>query len=154
MFTKKARFHKVENTVTKAETVWYFLGFPGHLCTVCLKYCPLPTFQSITMQHGPYVSTTSITAMGCQQCLPLSVVWLKGKQCPKPHCCNGVVNMMRNVAIVWNICWRAMRQDVYQKYQRLSSLMIISVGSTLRNLGLTNAKMFTKNCISLNATDC
>ena len=28
---------------------------------------------------GPNVSTTPITAMGCQQCLPLSVVQLKGK---------------------------------------------------------------------------
>ena len=29
------------------------------------------------------VSTTPITAMGCRQCLPLSVVQLKGKQCQK-----------------------------------------------------------------------
>ena len=32
------------------------------------------------------ISTTPITAMGCQQCLPLSVVQLKGKHCRKPHC--------------------------------------------------------------------
>ena len=38
------------------------------------------------------VSTTSITAMGCRQCLPLSVVQLKGKHCRKPHCRNGVVD--------------------------------------------------------------
>ena len=31
-------------------------------------------------------STTPITAMGCRQCLPLSVVQLKGKHCRKPHC--------------------------------------------------------------------
>ena len=37
------------------------------------------------------VSTTTVTAMGCQQCLPLSVVQLKGKHCRKPHCRNGVV---------------------------------------------------------------
>ena len=30
--------------------------------------------------------------MGCQQCLPLSVVQLKGKHCRKPHCRNGVVD--------------------------------------------------------------
>ena len=30
--------------------------------------------------------TTPITAMGCHQCLPLSVVQLKGKHCRKPHC--------------------------------------------------------------------
>ena len=40
----------------------------------------------------PNVSTTPITAMGCQQCLPLSVVQLKGKHCRKPHCHNGVVD--------------------------------------------------------------
>ena len=34
--------------------------------------------------HGPNVSTTPITAMGCRQCLPLSVVQLKGKHCRKP----------------------------------------------------------------------
>ena len=43
---------------------------------------------------GPNVSTTPIMAMGCQQCLPLSVVQLKGKHCPKPHCCNGVVDTL------------------------------------------------------------
>ena len=40
----------------------------------------------------PNVSTTPITAMGCRQCLPLSVVQLKGKHCRKPHCRNGVVD--------------------------------------------------------------
>ena len=38
------------------------------------------------------VSTTSITPMGCRQCLPLSNVQLKGKHCRKPHCHNGVVD--------------------------------------------------------------
>ena len=38
------------------------------------------------------VSTTPITAMGCRQCLPLSVVQLKGKHCRKLHCRNGVVD--------------------------------------------------------------
>ena len=42
---------------------------------------------------GLNVSTTPITAMGCWQCLPLSVVQLKGKHCRKLHCRNdGVVN--------------------------------------------------------------
>ena len=31
-------------------------------------------------------------AMGCRQCLPLSVVQLKGKHCRKPHCRNGIVD--------------------------------------------------------------
>ena len=43
----------------------------------------------------PNVSTTSITAMGCRQCLPLKVVPLKGKHCRKPHCCIGVVDTFR-----------------------------------------------------------
>ena len=43
----------------------------------------------------PNVSTTPIPAMGCQQCLHLSVVQLKGKHCRKPHCPNGVVGTFR-----------------------------------------------------------
>ena len=43
-------------------------------------------------QHCPNVSTTPITAMGCRQCLPISVVQLKGKHCRKPHCRNGDVD--------------------------------------------------------------
>ena len=43
-------------------------------------------------RFGPNISTTPITAMGCRQCLPLSVVQLKGKHCRKPHCRNGVVD--------------------------------------------------------------
>ena len=38
------------------------------------------------------IYTTPVTAMGCRQCLPLSVVQLKGKHCRKPHCRNGVVD--------------------------------------------------------------
>ena len=41
---------------------------------------------------SPKVSTTPITAMGCQQCLSLSVVHLKGKHCRKPYCRNEVVD--------------------------------------------------------------
>ena len=35
---------------------------------------------------------TPITAISCQQCLPFSVVQLKGKHCWKPHCRNWVVD--------------------------------------------------------------
>ena len=42
--------------------------------------------------YCPNVSTTPITAMGYRQCLPLSVVELKGKHCQKPHCRNGVAD--------------------------------------------------------------
>ena len=39
-----------------------------------------------------YLHATFITAMGCHQCLPLSVVQLKGKHFQKTHCRNGVVD--------------------------------------------------------------
>ena len=38
------------------------------------------------------VSTTPIIAMGCWQCLPLSVVQLKGKLCQKTNYRNGVID--------------------------------------------------------------
>ena len=50
--------------------------------------------------HSPNVSTTPITAMGCQQCLPLSVVQLKDKHCRKPHCRNGVVDMFGHGLVI------------------------------------------------------
>jgi hypothetical protein len=61
--------------------------------------------------QSPNVSTTLITALGCRQCLPLSVVQLKGKHCRKPHCRNGVVDTFgKNViwlfiSISLNIQW-------------------------------------------------
>ena len=48
----------------------------------------------------PNLSTTPITAIWSRQCLPLSVVHLKGKHCRKPHCCIGVVDTF---AVVWTI---------------------------------------------------
>jgi hypothetical protein len=61
--------------------------------------------ESYSNQPSPNVSTTSITAMRCRQCLPLSVVQLKGKHCRKPHCRNGVVDMfgppLVNVVVQW-----------------------------------------------------
>ena len=47
---------------------------------------------SVLMTLWPNVSITPNTAMGCRQCLPLSVVQLKGKHCRRPHCRNGVVD--------------------------------------------------------------
>ena len=50
-------------------------------------------YTAIDLQRpGSNVSTTPIMAMGCQQCLPLSVVRIKGKHCQKTHCRNGVVD--------------------------------------------------------------
>ena len=40
----------------------------------------------------PNVYTTPIKAIGCRQCLPISIVQMNGKHCRKPHCRNGVVN--------------------------------------------------------------
>jgi hypothetical protein len=50
----------------------------------------------------PNVSTTPITAMGCRQCLPLSLFQLKGKHCREPHCCNGVVDTFGLCRVSWN----------------------------------------------------
>ena len=41
----------------------------------------LERWRLMTFILGPNVSTTPIMAMGCRQCLPLSVVPLKGKHC-------------------------------------------------------------------------
>ena len=52
--------------------------------------------RNVCNYHSPNVSTTPITAMGCEQCLPISVVQLKGKHCRKPHCRNGVVDTLKH----------------------------------------------------------
>ena len=49
---------------------------------------------------GPNVATTPITAMGCRQCLPISVVQLKGKHCQKPHCRDGVVGTLGHALLL------------------------------------------------------
>ena len=46
--------------------------------------CKLQYIQELS-NYCPNVSTTPITAMGCRQCLPLSIVQLKGRHCRKPH---------------------------------------------------------------------
>ena len=50
-------------------------------------------YGSFQSPLSPNVFTTPITAIGCWQCLPLSVFQLKGKHCRKSHCPNGVVDM-------------------------------------------------------------
>ena len=47
------------------------------------------------LHHCWNISTTPIMTMGCWQCLPLSVVQLKGKGCRKPHCPNEVLDTFR-----------------------------------------------------------
>ena len=51
-----------------------------------------PQIGQLRMMQCPNVPTNPIMAIGCRQCLPLSVVQLKGKPCRKPHCRNGVVD--------------------------------------------------------------
>ena len=43
--------------------------------------------------------------MGCRQCLPLSVVQLKGKHCRKPHCSNGVVDTFEPCPYTYMYIW-------------------------------------------------
>ena len=62
-------------------------------CDICLQ----SKYFKTNIALSPNVSTTPITAMGCRQCLPLSVVQLKGKHCQKPHCHNGVVDTACNL---------------------------------------------------------
>ena len=73
-----------------------------------------PTFPHHTCRECPNVSTTPITAMGFRQCLPLSVVQLKGKHCRKPHCCNGVVDTFRHCDL-WPKRVMKKRQDALEK---------------------------------------
>lgn len=42
--------------------------------------------SSVTQRQCPNTSTIPIRAIGCQQCLSLSVVQLKGKRCWNLHC--------------------------------------------------------------------
>ena len=43
------------------------------------------------------IYNSQIQQWGAQQCLPLSVVQLKGKHCRKPHCCSGVVDTFGHI---------------------------------------------------------
>ena len=52
----------------------------------------IPEAFLLSKVNSPNVSTTPITAMGCRQCLPLSVVQLEGKHCRKLHSRNEVVD--------------------------------------------------------------
>ena len=56
-----------------------------------------------TTGESPNISTTPITAMGCWQCLSLSVFQLKGKHCQKPHRCNGVVDTFGPGALLQHV---------------------------------------------------
>ena len=57
-------------------------------------------WAGIFLEQG---STTPITAIGCRQCLPLSVVQLKGKHSWKPQCRNGIVDTFGHDLLYENI---------------------------------------------------
>ena len=75
---------------TARPRVARFLGSQKQ-CTTYLCFCKVCVSQGSEYQDQN-VSTTPITALGCRQCLPLSVVQLKGEHRRKPNCRNGVVD--------------------------------------------------------------
>ena len=56
--------------------------------------------QILSSHHSPNVSTTPITAMGCQQCLPLSVVQLKVNIAQKPIAIMGLQTRSGQVSLL------------------------------------------------------
>ena len=84
--------------------------------------------------------------MGCRQCLPLSVVQLKGKHCRKPHCRNGVVDTFKH-------------KDVVLKYviilQESYSSRAVYVASRLEIafIGTPNIEQQQQNCHSKEVDD-
>ena len=65
------------------STVWYFHSSRGHSG----QFSKWPGYQCLNVIYNSHYGN-----MGCRQCLPLSVVQLKGKHCRKPHCRIGVVD--------------------------------------------------------------
>ena len=73
-----------------------------HVQVPCIDYCLLTVLipaeflllisEVYFRSPCPNISTTPITAMGCRQFLPLSIVQLKSRHCQKFHCRNGVVD--------------------------------------------------------------
>ena len=102
------------------------------------------TGQSLGSGHSPNISTTPITAMGCRQCLPLSVVQLKGKHCRKCHCHNGVVDTFGHcISLTQNSkseCLRAgnknkIRASVWPKKERNADFLATSTTLSFGDLG-------------------
>ena len=62
----------------------------------CIVLIPLSIILGFLFKHflwsDKQLTITPIMAMGCRQCLPFSVVQLKGKHCSKPNCRNRVVH--------------------------------------------------------------
>ena len=70
--------------------------------------------------------------MGCRQCLPLSVVHLKGKHCRKPHCRNEVVDMFMHyhgtsipVDLLWHGQWSYFNYSYFTFNQKKVSIHLV-----------------------------
>ena len=107
MVLNQAQMYKVNvnetcYTMKPTSTLKFQYGYlytlvPAVFLTIYVSNFLTYHFLSCQASFGkpPNVSTTPITAMGCRQCLSLSVVQLKGKLCQQPHCRNGVVDTFR-----------------------------------------------------------
>ena len=92
------------NNVNKVRSEIWLLSFPHHSCqTRPFKSLVFDSWFERLFQHlwcgkhNTHISSSQyslITAMGCQQCLPLIVLQLKGK-----HCRNGVVDTFQQLAL-------------------------------------------------------
>ena len=96
-FTLRCIYYYGSNKSTGKETGKMHLCVMQYIDRILQKV----TLRKLNkMRVGSNTSTTPITTMGCRQCLPLSVVQLKGKHCRKPHCRNGVVGLQTPPALV------------------------------------------------------
>ena len=102
---------------SKDDGTW---DFNCHLVRVCEWMSCKESKIIYICRYCLNVSTTLITAMGCRQCLSLSVVQLKGKHCQKTHCRNGVVGKFRPAIPV-----ELSLQDVYYTFRIISYLHLI-----------------------------
>ena len=77
--------------------------------------------------YSSNISTTPITAIGCWQCLPHSVVQLKGKHCRKSHCCNGVVDTFGQCIGVLNVNFNSCISIVNKSFHQTLTTIIDQV---------------------------
>ena len=87
------------------------------------------------------VSTTPILAMGRRQCLPFSVVQLKGKHFQKTHCRNGVVGTFglcyllifklmlfhQPYSLLWDLYHLVVRHGAFPSHHALLVVVVIQV---------------------------
>ena len=88
-FTSKNKYPNVKRYVFKmyVENLRFTDSY-----TINIYRMIIGTSSKPDLRHCPKVSTTPITAIGCQQCLPPSVFQLKDKHCRKPYCRNWAVD--------------------------------------------------------------